>query len=240
MLVANLFCYILLGMRDFAILVVGAALPSLVLIIWFHRMDHKRPEPIGLVGKSVLLGFLATIPAIFLEMLVDLPSGYLPRVLSITWTSFVTAAFVEEGVKYFILKRWLFKLSAFDEIMDGIVYAVCISLGFAFAENIMYGLGNGMVLIIRAFTAVPLHATATGIMGYWFGMAKRDSAKAVPLMRKGFLAAVLVHGLYDFFLFTGTILALGSLVVLIIAFRYLLILVRTAQTADDVSVESLS
>jgi len=227
-------------MRDYAILVGGAALPSLILIIWFYRLDHKRPEPLGLIGKSVLLGFLGTVPAIFIEMLVDLPAGFMPRLPGIVWTAFVTAAFVEEGIKYFILKRWLFRKSAFDEIMDGIVYAVCISLGFAFAENIMYGLGDGTALILRAFTAVPLHATATGIMGYWFGMAKRNPSQAAPMMRRGFIAAVLVHGLYDFFLFTGTILAFGALVVLVLAFRYLMVLVRLAQAADDESADDPS
>ncbi|MGD9940468.1 MAG: PrsW family intramembrane metalloprotease [Clostridia bacterium] len=220
-------------MRDFVILVGGAALPSLVLIIWFYRLDHKRPEPVGLVGKSVLFGFLATVPAIILEMLVDLPVDSMPRLLGIVWTSFLTAALVEEGIKYLVLKRWLFRLAAFDEIMDGIVYAVCLSLGFAFAENIIYGLGDGTALILRAFTAVPLHATATGIMGYWFGMARRNPDQAVPMMRKGFLAAVMVHGFYDFFLFTGTVLAFGSLVVLGVAFRYLMVLVRLALAADD-------
>jgi RsiW-degrading membrane proteinase PrsW (M82 family) len=226
------------NMRDFVILVAGAALPSLILIIWFYRLDHKRPEPVGLVGKSVVLGFLATIPAIFIEMIVDIPAGFMPRLLGIAWTAFVTAAFVEEGIKYFVLKRWLFRQSAFDEILDGIVYAVCISLGFAFAENLMYGLGDGTALILRAFTAVPLHATATGIMGYWFGMAKRNPAQAGPFMRRGFIAAVIIHGLYDFFLFTGTILAFGALVVLFVAFRYLMALVRLAQTADDLVARS--
>lgn len=224
-------------MGDYAILVGGAALPSLILIIWFYRMDHKRPEPVGLVGKSVLLGFLGTLPAILLELVVDLPAAFLPRLPSILWTAFVTAAFVEEGIKYYILKRWLFREAAFDEIMDGIVYAVCISLGFAFAENLMYGLGDGTALILRAFTAVPLHATATGIMGFWFGMAKRKPAQAGPLMRRGFIGAVLVHGLYDFFLFTGTMLAFGALVVLFLAFRYLLGLVRIAQATDDAAEE---
>ena len=220
-------------MSDYVILVIGAAVPSLALILWFYRLDRKRPETLGLVGKSVLLGFLATLPAILMEMFIDIPAGFMPHLLGIAWTAFVTAAFVEEGIKYFVLKHWLFRQSAFDEIMDGIVYAVCISLGFAFAENLMYGLGDGTALILRAFTAVPLHATATGIMGYWFGMAKRNPSQAAPMMRRGFIAAVLVHGLYDFFLFTGTLLAFGALVVLAIAFMYLMALVRLAQAADD-------
>jgi protease PrsW len=220
-------------MLDYVILVAGAALPSLVLIIWAYRLDHKRPEPLGLVSKSVLLGFLATLPAIIIEMLVDLPAGLLPHLPGIVWTSFVTAALVEEGLKYLLLKRWLFRLTAFDEILDGIVYAVCLSLGFAFAENLMYGLGDSKTLFLRAFTAVPLHATATGIMGYWFGRAKRQPGRAEALMRKGYLAAVLVHGLYNFFLFTRTVFAFGALLVLVMAFRHLMVLIRLAQSADD-------
>lgn len=221
------------AMRDIVILVSGAGLPSAILIIWFYRMDRDRPEPFRLIGKSILLGFLVTIPVIFIEMVVNLPANLLPSLAGMVWTAFVTAAFVEEGAKYLILKRCLYHAAEFDSIMDGIVYAACISLGFAFAENVLYGLEGGWVLIVRAFTAVPLHASATGIMGYWFGMAKRHPAEARFLMRKGFVQALVIHGLYDFFLFTGSLLALGALVVLGASIKYLLGLIRTARRLDS-------
>ena len=227
-------------MLDVAILLAGAALPSLVIIIRFYRMDRARPEPLGLIGRSVLYGFLAAAPAIAIELVVDLPAAFLPRPLSIVWTAFLTAALVEEGVKYFFLKRYLFRNPHFDEVMDGILYAVCISLGFAFAENILYGLGDTAALVLRAFTAVPMHAAATGIMGFWLGMAKRcpDPLEAGRFSRRGFLTALLVHGFYDLFLFAGGPIALVSLAVLAFASLRLKKLAAEALRIDAIGAES--
>lgn len=222
-------------MIDIAVLIGGAALPAVVLIVLFYRADRDRPEPIGLIGRSVIYGFIATLPAIALELVVDLPSAWLPGFLRIGWTAFVTAALVEEGVKFFFLKRYLLRNPAFNEVMDGIVYAACVSLGFAFAENLMYGMDGGWVLLFRAFTAVPMHAAATGIMGFWLGMSKRegDPALAAAARRRGFLSAVAVHGFYDFFLFAGSPLAVGGVVTLFVAARMLRRLMRRAKELDD-------
>jgi len=222
-------------MIDVAVLIGGAALPAVALLVLFYRADRARPEPVGLIGRSVLYGFIATIPAIALEFVVDLPAALLPGFLGIAWTSFVTAAMVEEGVKYFFLKRYLLRNNAFDEVMDGIVYAACVSLGFAFAENLMYGLDGGWVLVFRAFTAVPMHAAATGVMGFWLGVSKRaeDAAGAASARRKGFASAVAIHGFYDFFLFAGSPLAIGAIITLFVSVRVLRSLIRRAQSLDE-------
>lgn len=222
-------------MIDVAILIIGAALPAVVLLGFFYRADRARPEPVGLIGKSVLYGFLATIPAVGIELVVDLPAAWLPGFLGIAWTSFITAALVEEGIKYALLKRYLLRHHVFNEVMDGIVYAACVSLGFAFAENLMYGLGGGWILLFRAFTAVPMHAAATGLMGYWLGVSKRaaDPAEAASARHKGFWSAIMVHGLYDFFLFAGSPLALGAVVTLLVALRLLRRCINRAKVMDD-------
>ena len=222
-------------MIDVAVLIGGAALPAVVLIVLFYRADRERPEPGGLIGPSVIYGFIATLPAIALEYVVDLPAAWLPGILGIAWTAFITAALVEEGVKFFFLKWYLLGNPAFDDVMDGIVYAACVSMGFAFAENLMYGLNGGWVLLFRAFTAVPMHAAATGIMGFWLGMSKSegDPALAAAARRKGFLSAVAVHGLYDFFLFAGSPLAVGGVATLLVAIRLLRRLIRRAKELDD-------
>ena len=222
-------------MFDIVVLVAGAALPAVVLLVLFYRADRARPEPLGLIGRSVLYGFLASIPAVALELIVDIPASRLPGMFGILWTSFITAAAVEEGVKYFFLKRYLLRNPAFDEVMDGIVYAACVSLGFAFAENLMYGMEGGLILLFRAFTAVPMHAAATGIMGYYIGMSRRerDPGEAAACRRKGFLAAMLIHGLYDFSLFSGFPLMFGAFVTLLVAVRILRRLIRKAKQLDD-------
>ena len=164
-------------MLDLALSILLAALPAAVLLAWFRRQDRARPEPLGLVSRSVLYGFLATVPAAALEILLLRfgPSG--PRLLAAAFDAFVVAGLVEEGVKYFFVKRYLFQRPEFDERMDGILYAACVSLGFAFAENILYGYADRTILFFRAFSAVPMHAAVSGIMGYWIGRAKIEGAR---------------------------------------------------------------
>lgn len=222
-------------MNSIILLVAGAALPSIILVLLFLKADKDRPEPIGLIGRSVFYGFLASVPAIIIELLLDPLHSLFPGLLSIAWKAFITAALVEEGLKYFFLYRYLYKNPAFDEVMDGIVYGACVSLGFAFAENLLYGVDGGWVLFVRAFTAVPMHAAATGIMGFYLGIAKNEleAAKSRQARQKGFFYALIIHGLYDFFLFLGSPLAIGAMVVLVLATRSLRRLIIKAKALDN-------
>jgi len=242
-------------MNDLILLIVGAAVPSIVLILWFYNKDKARPEPLRLIFKCVLLGFLGTIPAIVLELLLEGAGSFLNafafgskgvpgELFRVAWMSFVTAALVEEGIKLFCVKTFLYKKAAFDEVMDGIVYAVCVSLGFAFAENILYGLSDRGSLVFRAFTAVPMHAAAAGIMGYWIGIAKRqtDPKLGKAAIAKGFCLAVLIHGFYDFFLFLGEAFpsvalpgVFCAIIVLVFGLVHLGRLIKKAKAVDDVA-----
>src|SRR5690606_34909890 len=106
----------------------------------------------------------------------------------------------------------------FDEPFDGIVYAVMVSLGFAATENIAYVVQGGYeVALLRAFTAVPAHATFGIMMGYYMGKAK-FSLRRQQLNLLGLFLATLFHGAYDFFLFVDFIpgVWIGAFVSLII------------------------
>ena len=74
-------------------------------------------------------------------------------------------------------------------------------MGFAATENIFYVLEGGVeTAIMRAFTAVPAHATFAILMGYYMGKAKFSNNRIILNLTGLFLAA-LFHGTYDFFLF---------------------------------------
>lgn len=218
-------------MFDIMVFTLLAALPAIVLMVYFYRQDSLKSEPVGLIGKSVLFGFLAVIPAVGIEMFLDRFTP--PGVLGAVFQAFFVAGLVEESVKYFFVKRYLFKRPEFDECMDGIVYTVCVSLGFAFVENIFYGISNRNALLIRAFTAVPMHAIASGIMGYFIGRAKVTKAENPgSLSLRGLFWAVVVHGFYDVFLFLGGLSALFSLFVLLSGWFALRHLVKSARQID--------
>jgi len=209
-------------MLGLALALLLAALPALPILIILRRLDRARPEPLGLVGKSVLYGFVAIAPAALVEALLAwfLPS--FPGLAGRFVEAFVVAALVEEGIKFVFVRRYLWKRREFDEAADGIVYAVSLSMGFAIVENFLFTWNDPGVLILRSVTAVPLHAIATGFMGYWFGVEKLASfAKAasvealsarvaagggrLPLRALG--VAVAFHGLYDFLLLEGGLLS---------------------------------
>ncbi len=216
-----------------ALSVLGAVLPALLLVLYFYRLDRKRPEPKRLIFKSILFGFIAVLPAIGLEWLLEalIPdTGH--RLLDAALTGFLVAGLVEEGVKFAFVNRWFYARGEFDEVADGIVYTACVSLGFALVENVIYSFGSFGTMIARAFTAVPMHAAASGIMGYYIGLSKRGPADQ---RGKGLLAAILIHGVYDFFAFSGswlTIMVVPTVIVAAIAVRRLF---RAALIADDVA-----
>jgi RsiW-degrading membrane proteinase PrsW (M82 family) len=183
-----------------------AAIPALPILVILRRLDRDRPEPLGLVGTSVLYGFATVVPAAVLELLL---SGILPPLEGLSGhliDAFVVVALVEEGTKLAFLRRYLWKRREFDEAADGIVYAVSLSLGFAIVENFLYTWNDPGLLILRSVTAVPLHAIATGSMGYWLGREKLGVAGGG--WGRGLLVAVAFHGIYDFFLLEGGLLAL--------------------------------
>jgi RsiW-degrading membrane proteinase PrsW (M82 family) len=72
-------------------------------------------------------------------------------------------------------------------------------------------------------------------MGFWIGLSKReiDPRTSAATRRKGFLAAVAIHGLYDFCLFSGSMLAFGAIAVLLVSTRLLRAYMRRAKAIDD-------
>ena len=206
-----------------------ALIPSSVLVFFFYFRDkHKRESPF-LIFKIFLAGFLIVIPAIIIELVLGHFGSGLSGIPYLLIKAFVIAAFVEEGLKLAVIKVYVFPKKDFDEVVDGIVFTITASMGFAFFENILYTDGPSSVLILRGFTAVLLHASASGIMGYYIGMSKSGQDYSI---RKGFLAAVLIHGLYDFFLFTETLLAYLIIPLLIISIIILLKLFKKALDND--------
>ena len=92
----------------------------------------------------------------------------------------------------------------FDEPLDGVVYGVAVSLGFATLENILYIVGRGIgVAWGRALFAVPAHALFGGTMGYYAGRAKFDRAAArIGALRRDYVLCLLLpvafHGTYNY------------------------------------------
>ena len=193
--------------------------PSLAIILAIYFSDKYEKEPFKLLLTSFLMGVVALIPAIIFE----LAFGFLEQPHNV-FLIFIYALWVvglaEEGSKFFFLRTVPYVKPAFNEPLDGIVYAVMISMGFATVENIFYVVDGGLsVGLLRMFTAVPLHAVCGIVMGYYVGLAKFSQNNSRKLLSTGLLLAIVIHGLYDFFLFQQMMagFAIFAFVVLIVA-----------------------
>lgn len=166
------------------------------------RFDRYDKEPRLVLAACFILGMLITWPAMYLESFgekwgIDPPKSFGALLL----LSFVVVALLEEVFKSICLLAFPYQTKHFNEPLDGIVYALMISMGFATVENIIYADRFGLdTVILRAFTAVPAHAVFAIFSGYYIGLAKKDKSNRWLLIIKGIGIAVLLHGIYDFFI----------------------------------------
>lgn len=202
-------------------LLLAAVAPILIIIIYIYLKDKYEKEPKRLILFSFLLGaivsiVITTILYLVFDFVLPLPDDFSIKQQFIK--AFFLVALTEEFSKYVIVRYYCQPKHAFNEPFDGIVYAVMVSLGFAFTENIMYVFQGGYeVALLRAFTAVPAHATFGILMGYFMGKAKFNG-KRIPDNLLGLSLAIFFHGSYDFFLFIEFIpgIWIGAFVSLIV------------------------
>tara|TARA_R110000850_G_scaffold150497_1_gene273244 strand:+ start:157587 stop:158267 length:681 start_codon:yes stop_codon:yes gene_type:complete len=182
---------------------IGLALaPGAVIGLFIWLRDKYDREPLKHMLISFMLGVLCAIPAVIMSLsLGKLIQVDYQNIISVAVFALLVVAFAEEFAKFLVLRFYAYRQKEFNEPFDGIVYGAIISLGFAGIENILYVMDGGMeVGILRMFTAVPAHASFGIIMGYYFGLAWKHKNKAKAYKLKGLLAAIALHGLYNFFL----------------------------------------
>ena len=199
-----------------AILILIALAPGLFLAWYFYHRDSYEPEPKIKIIKIFFIGALMVLPAALIELLiVNVTKITTQGLVHILILSFVVIAPVEELLKYLAVRRWIYNSLEFDEAMDGIVYTVSVSLGFATAENVIYVLASGIGTgITRAFLAIPGHALFGALMGSYIGRAKFTPIKEEKLLFTGVILAIVCHGLYDFLALTRS--AFSSMVILLL------------------------
>ena len=168
------------------LLTFGAPIGILAYVIYSDRF----PEPISCILKIFFIGVLLIIPASYLngQLIDSMSQAYL-------------AGFTEESLKFLAFLLFVSKKFEFNEKMDAIVYGVLISLGFATFENYEYvylmfpETESLKIAILRAFTAIPMHAICGVIMGYHFGLRyfNNDSSH----LWKALFIPMAVHASYN-------------------------------------------
>ena len=185
-------------------LYIGAAIiPALLILLYAYKQD-SFPEPPRIVFKTFLFG-CATVLGI--DLIIPVLDNFSETTLKGEtfnfFDNFIRAAFVEEFFKLSVIIFYCTRKTAFDEPMDGLIYGAAASLGFAAYENIGYVLHfykepSFDIALIRAFSAVPMHALCGIMMGFLVSQSIFEKKHNYLNLVLALLIPVGMHGLYNF------------------------------------------
>ncbi|MBU1682812.1 PrsW family intramembrane metalloprotease [Patescibacteria group bacterium] len=151
---------------------------SLIATIFKHETIKNirraiKDEELSFVTISVMIGIL-----IYLESLAEKILG-----ITIIQTIIGTILFltiIEEYIKHLMVRFVDYK--KLKDIDDAITLSIMVGLAFALMETLIYAISSGdlSLIVYRAFLSIPIHLVASGIFGYYYGLAHF----AKPLTKK--------------------------------------------------------
>jgi RsiW-degrading membrane proteinase PrsW (M82 family) len=207
------------GVSGFLVGLALAVPPAVMAIAAFLWVDRFEPEPPLLLAGLFAWGAVVAAAA---SALVNTVTSEVLRAAgtsveeAMSTTAVLVAPVVEEGTKgAIVVLLALFNRHEFDGVVDGVVYAGFVGVGFAFTENILYfgrafltgadeGLETGFFAAGATFIARgvlspfahPLFTCCTGI-GVGIAVTTRQPAMRLLAPLAGFVAAVVLHGTWN-------------------------------------------
>lgn len=180
-----------------------AITPGIAIALGIYLSDRYDREPLSLLMKTFIFGAISVIPAIFTERLLS-AFNIFSGILGIAYIAFIIAGFTEEYFKRLVVLRFAYNNKNFDEKLDGIVYSLFSSMGFATVENIIYVVYrfsyNPYIGLYRGILSVPAHGLFAVAMGYYLSLAKfsTDEIEKRSYIHKSLYVPMFLHGLFDF------------------------------------------
>jgi RsiW-degrading membrane proteinase PrsW (M82 family) len=171
----------------------------LLPLIWLDRYD---PEPLWLLASAFAWGALVAVVVSFI--INTLLGAFFGEVFS----AVVSAPVFEEGSKGLgLVLLLIFFRRYFDDILDGIVFAGVIALGFATVENVLYygrAINEGKetliaLLIMRGVMSPFAHVSFTAMTGIGCGIARESHNTFVRILLSiiGYGGAILLHAIWN-------------------------------------------
>jgi len=198
--------------------------PSVIWLAYYLRKD-VHPEPRGMILKVFFWGMLLAPVAAIIEIMLSNVFDKLPfqGTVNVLLWNFLGIAFIEEYVKYFVVKWKVLRSREFDEPVDAMIYLVIAALGFAALENILillsplitnyfsslvsdvdpianFGFSQAFQLIvIRFWGATLLHTLASATLGFFLALSFYHKGRFKYLIFPvGVILATLLHGLFNY------------------------------------------
>jgi len=199
------------GLVQLIIGLVCASLPVPIYIMLLLWIDRYEAEPLWMLATAFLWGALV---AVFIAIVLNTINGAIVAAatksdqIGQNFGAVISAPIVEESAKALILLiLFLWKKDEFDGIVDGIIYAGMVGLGFAMTENILYygravqeGVGAlTFIFVLRGMAAPFSHPLFTSMTGIGLGWARQSTNGFVKLVVPvlGFMLAILLHATWN-------------------------------------------
>ena len=199
------------GPVELVIGLICATLPVPIYVMLLLWMDRYESEPLWMLAMAFFWGALvAFFIAFVFNTGISVWTAVATRSQQIGENvgAVISAPIVEESAKACILViLFLWKRDEFDDILDGIVYAGMVGLGFAMTENILYygrALKGGtegltVVFIIRGMIAPFSHPLFTSMTGIGLGWARQSNNGFIKVTMPviGLMLAILLHATWN-------------------------------------------
>ncbi len=195
--------------------IVIAVLPAPVYVTLVLWLDRYEPEPKWMLATAFFWGALV---AVFFAIIINSLGATLVETLfnkqaADFYGLIISAPVVEESAKAFALfTLYFWKRDEFDDVLDGIIYAAMVGLGFAMTENVKYYgeavMGGSMVgaFIVRGMFSPFAHPLFTSMTGIGLGIASQTNRRAAKFVAPlaGFILAIILHGSWNAAAFFST------------------------------------
>jgi RsiW-degrading membrane proteinase PrsW (M82 family) len=188
------------GVLVLSVTVSTGLLLVVVALVWY--LDRYDREPVHLVVGVFLWG-AAVAPLLSLVAMTVLERVARPDTVAAV---VLLGPTVEECLKAAAVLLVVALSTDFDNPTDGIVYGTAVGLGFAVAENTLYGIaaaggetGVGSLVAARTVFTAGMHALASSAFGGFLGYAYLSRRRAVRLSWTigGLATAVLLHAAWN-------------------------------------------
>jgi len=211
-----------------SILIIFALIPIPVIYLIYNKYFRIKPNYLSHVEYYCYGIFLGAVIMLIGPFLLKI----FPYNNSIA-TGFISAALLEKGGSFLLLTMLLVLRKKSFMIINSVISAMLMGLGFATLENILYALsGTTSTIFIRLLSSVPIHVFTMGLMGYYLSMVKLSGLRLNKYLFfiKALTIPLFFHGLYDTFLLKGinyTYLAAPLIVFLLFIINFLLAKIQT-------------
>lgn len=206
------------------LLILPVILPVIFWAVYHYHKDRHLPEPplnlllcfgLGLLAAAISKLMYAGLEPLGLRF--DAWALAADNPMALLAYSMLAIGPIEEFAKMLPFLVIVMRFRAFDELLDGIVYASFIGLGYALAENLQYlDFLSPLEAAARGFAGPVVHILFASIWGYWISRARLSSLSVARAASLGFLLAAFLHGLYDFLVLLHPVAALPVAALLIV------------------------